>query len=86
MLGNGTAEKGRRRHLPGPLDVLKDEGMRRATYAILVSRYVVRTGRDKVAPEVLLRAAGMLSGDDGEAASVEKERLAGLEYLTSCMF
>ncbi len=80
----GTCIDGQQEGVVGPAEVLRSDSLRRATFAILVSRYVVRAGRRKIVPADLLRAAGALPADGKESEAVEEARASGLEYIKSC--
>lgn len=75
----------------GPAAMLADEGARKATFALVVSRYVVRKGREKVCPRVLVAAvlgddkAGETLGKEEWVEALEGEREVCLEYLRGCM-
>lgn len=74
-----------------------DEKLRRSVYAVLVTRFVFKAGRETVMPEQVLRESGLLLGDeecalgggqdekmlDGEG--VEAAVKVGLEYVAHCM-
>lgn len=74
-----------------------DEKLRRSVYAVLVTRFVFKAGRETVMPEQVLRESGLLLDEeecalgggqdermlDGE--SVEAVVKAGLEYVAHCM-
>ncbi|KAL2121368.1 hypothetical protein VTJ04DRAFT_5395 [Mycothermus thermophilus] len=83
----------------GPSAVLQDANLRRAVYAVMVTRYVCKSGRQTVAPAVVLEAAGLLvsescgqSQEKGSANSallsaeiVEKAVRSGMNYVVQCM-
>ncbi|KAI0141941.1 hypothetical protein BJ166DRAFT_90756 [Pestalotiopsis sp. NC0098] len=74
-----------------------DEKLRRSVYAVLVTRFVFKAGRETVMPEQVLRESGLLlddekcalgSGQDEkmlDGGSVEAVVKAGLEYVAHCM-
>lgn len=67
----------------GPAEIMKDATMRKALFAVLVSRYVVRLGRQKITPQDLIVAAG-LEGRDGKSIDrMERARVAGMRYMTT---
>ncbi|KAK6223367.1 hypothetical protein LQW54_000484 [Pestalotiopsis sp. IQ-011] len=74
-----------------------EEKLRRSVFAVLVTRFVFKAGRETVMPEQVLRESGLLL-DDAECAlgggqeekmldggSVEGAVKAGLEYVAHCM-
>ncbi|KAM7189560.1 hypothetical protein V8F20_010099 [Naviculisporaceae sp. PSN 640] len=80
----------------GPAALIRDEKLKRGVFAVLVSRYVFKAGRESLSPETVLKASGLLSDDKagkfeegaGEWIDGEKVQRAvgnGLEYVKSCM-
>jgi hypothetical protein len=77
----GTKLVGKKEQAVGVSEVLADERLRKKTFAVLVSKYVVRSGRTKVRPADLIQVAGL----GGNAEAVEAAKAAGLEYVKGCM-
>jgi hypothetical protein len=68
----------------GPAGVLGDSGVRRSVYAVMVTRYVCKAGRETVAPKTVLEASGLLDGGK-EADDVSKAVESGMKYVRECM-
>ncbi|KAI4595324.1 hypothetical protein KJ359_006998 [Pestalotiopsis sp. 9143b] len=74
-----------------------DDGLRRSVYAVLVTRFVFKAGRETVLPEQVLRESGLLLNDEDRSLgggkdekmpdreSFEAAVKAGLEYVAHCM-
>ncbi|KAM7211071.1 hypothetical protein V8F06_013549, partial [Rhypophila decipiens] len=80
----------------GPAALIKDEKLRKGVFAVMVTRYVFKAGREGVAPEIVLRAAGLMRDGDSEkqptgggewidGESVKMAVRTGLEYVAGCM-
>lgn len=83
----------------GPAAFLRDEKVRRGIYAVLVSRYVFKRGREGIAPETVLLASGLLRRDSEKSGAgderdteewmdgdmVQRTVKSGMEYLAGCM-
>lgn len=80
----------------GPAAVLRDGALRKGVFAVMVSRYVCKAGRETVPPRRVLEAAGLLvpqGGKEGEAAAdgllaaefVDEAVKSGLRYMSECM-
>lgn len=80
----------------GPGAVLRDGSLRKGVFAVMVSRYVCKAGRETVPPRKVLEAAGLLvpqGGKEGEAAAdgllaaefVDEAVKSGLQYVSECM-
>ncbi|KAM7196681.1 hypothetical protein V8F33_006021 [Rhypophila sp. PSN 637] len=79
----------------GPAALIKDEKLRKGVFAVMVTRYVFKAGREGVAPEIVLRAAGLMRDGDsekqhegGEWIDGERVKMAvrtGMEYVDGCM-
>ena len=71
----------------GPQDVIRELKAKKAIYAVLITRYVVRSGRVRIAPSDLLKAAGMLGNisKDESGSGVEDARISGLECVKGFM-
>ncbi|KAK4212526.1 hypothetical protein QBC37DRAFT_424705 [Rhypophila decipiens] len=79
----------------GPAALIKDDKLRKGVFAVMVTRYVFKAGREGVAPEIVLRAAALMrDGDSGkqheggewiDGESVNMVVRTGLEYVAGCM-
>jgi hypothetical protein len=81
----------------GPAAVLADAGLKRAVYAVMVTRYVCKAGRETVAPAAVLEAAGLLVPGAGVAEKGGRDAglmvasdvgiavKSGLQYVGGCM-
>ncbi|KAL2132504.1 hypothetical protein VTI74DRAFT_3723 [Chaetomium olivicolor] len=79
----------------GPGAVLRDASLRRAVFAVMLSKYVCKAGRETVAPTVVLEAAGLLVSEGPAnkkdytallaADDVEKALKSGMQYVCECM-
>lgn len=78
----------------GPDALIRDEKLKRGVFAVLISRYVFKCGRESIPPETVLRASGLLSTgntrecDDGgwmDGEKVQRAVESGLEYVKACM-
>ena len=82
----------------GPAAVLGDTGLRRCVYAVMVTRYVCKAGRETVKPAAVLEAAGLLvsgagaevtekGGDAGLLAADDVGVVvkSGMQYVNDCM-
>lgn len=70
--------------------LMGDKGLRRGVFAVMVSRYVCKKGRETVEPGRAFRAAGLLVDGDGKDGLVDGEKVEvarrnGLKYLEGCM-
>ncbi|KAL2254978.1 hypothetical protein VTK26DRAFT_4437 [Humicola hyalothermophila] len=73
--------------------LLADKTLRKGVFAVMLSRYVCKKGRETVEPARVFRAAGLLVDDDGEGEEdglVDGEKVDaavknGLKYVGECM-
>ncbi|KAL2018209.1 hypothetical protein VTK56DRAFT_1182 [Thermocarpiscus australiensis] len=62
----------------GPGAVLGDPSLKRSVYAVMVTRYVCKAGRETVAPAAVLEAAGLLVAGPGVQGAEKEKHDAGL--------
>ncbi|KAM7210522.1 hypothetical protein V8F06_014095 [Rhypophila decipiens] len=89
-----ASENGREVELQGgPAALIRDEKLRTGVFAVMVTRYVFKTGREGVSPETVLRTAGLLgddSGKGGEGEWLDEDGVKmavknGMEYVAGCV-
>ena len=68
----------------GPTAALSDSSLKRGVYAVMLTRYVCKAGRETVAPKVVLEAAGLLDREEN-ADRVGKPVASGMQYVGECM-
>lgn len=62
----------------GPAAVLGDPSLKRCVYAVMVTRYVCKAGRETVAPAAVLEASGLLVAGARAQVAEKEEHDAGL--------